>query len=182
MSAVSEREAAIDVERGSAFENGADAEFDAFVRSASDTLHRTAYLLTGSRVGAQDAVQSALARVYLAWDRRNDWANPTAYARRCVVNVVLGERARAWRNELPTAQLPERRAAGDESHGPDERDALRRALMTLPARQRTAVVLRHYLDLSEVQTALELDCAVGTVKSLTARGLDALRAELEETS
>lgn len=159
----------------------AEAEFVAFVRATSDTLHRTAYLLTGSRAGAQDAVQTGLSRVYLAWNRRAEWGNRVAYARRCVVNVVLADRSRAWSGELPTQDLPERRSHTDEAAGADERDTLRRALRTLPARQRTAVVLRHYLDLSEAQTAVELGCAVGTVKSLTARGLLALRAELEET-
>lgn len=160
----------------------AEAEFDAFVRATSDTLHRTAYLLTGNRAGAQDAVQSGLTRVYLAWDRRAEWGNRIAYARRCVINVVLADRARAWSGELPTSDVADRVSSGDDAAAADDRDALRRALRALPARQRTAVVLRHYLDLSEAQTAAELDCALGTVKSLTARGLLALRAELEGTS
>lgn len=161
-----------------------EAEFVAFVRATSDSLHRTAYLLTGSRVGAQDAVQAALTRVYLAWERRGQWGNRVAYARRCVVNVVLSEQSRAWRGELAHGDFADRLmgSVGDETREVVERDQLRRALMTLPPRQRTAVVLRHYLDLSEAQAAIELGCAVGTVKSLTARGLVALRAELEEQS
>ena len=99
-----------------------------------------------------------------------------------MVNVVLADRARAWSGELPTSDVADRVSSGDDAAGVDDRDSLRRALRTLPPRQRTAVVLRHYLDLSEAQTAAELDCAVGTVKSLTARGLLALRAELEGTS
>lgn len=187
------REAAVDIDSagaddadaGNSAASGAaaaEAEFDAFVRATSDTLHRTAYLLTGSRAGAQDAVQSGLTRVYLAWNRRAEWGNRVAYARRCVVNVVLADRARAWSGELPTSDVAERVSSGDDAAGADDRDALRRALRTLPPRQRTAVVLRHYLDLSEAQTAAELECALGTVKSLTARGLLALRAELEGTS
>ena len=62
----------------------------------------------------------------------------------------------------------------------DQRDALRRALGRLPGRQRAAVVLRHYMDLSEQQSAEALGCSVGTVKSLTSRGLRSLRAYLAE--
>src|ERR1700712_910997 len=65
----------------------AELTFEQFVRGASVSLHRTAYLLTGSREGAQDAVQTALTRVYLAWDRHEQWDNPTAYARQVVVNT-----------------------------------------------------------------------------------------------
>jgi RNA polymerase sigma factor (sigma-70 family) len=64
----------------------------------------------------------------------------------------------------------------------DERDGLRRALLDLPVRQRTAVVLRHYLDLSEAEVAVTMGCPVGTVKSLNARALSALRTRLEEVA
>ena len=59
-----------------------------------------------------------------------------------------------------------------------DRDALRRALDLLPYRQRAALVLRFYEDLSEQQAARALGCAVGTIKSLVSRGLNALREEL----
>lgn len=146
-------------------------EFADFVRGASASLHRTAYLLTGSRESAQDAVQTALTRVYLAWDRHDQWDNPTAYARQVVVNVVLTGQRRKWTGELPQAELTDRvfGATADRSGDVVERDALRRALDALPVRQRTAVVLRHYLDLSEAQTAAEMGTPVGTIKSLTAR-------------
>ena len=164
--------------------DAAEAEFVAFVRATSDSLHRTAFLLTGTRVAAQDAVQTGLTRVYLAWSRRSEWNNRAAYARRCVVNVVLSEQARGWHGERPQGDFPDRLVGSvdDATADVDDRDVLRRALLALPVRQRTAVVLRHYLDLSEAQTALELGCAVGTVKSLTARGLSTLRAELGQTS
>ena len=161
-----------------------ETEFAEFVRGASTSLHRTAYLLTGSRESAQDAVQTALTRVYLAWDRHGQWENPTAYARQVVVNVVLTGQRRKWNGELPQAELSDRvfGATADRSVEVVERDALRRALDALPVRQRTAVVLRHYLDLSEAQTAAEMGTPVGTIKSLTARGLEALRGQLEEVA
>jgi RNA polymerase sigma-70 factor (ECF subfamily) len=161
-----------------------DGEFAEFVRGASSSLHRTAYLLTGSRESAQDAVQTALTRVYLAWDRHEQWDNPTAYARQVVVNVVLTGQRRKWTGELPHAELSDRvfGSTADRSGDVVERDALRRALDALPVRQRTAVVLRHYLDLSEAQTAAEMGTPVGTIKSLTARGLEALRGQLKEVA
>lgn len=170
--------------------DAADAEFVAFVRAASDSLHRTAYLLTGNRDAAQDAVQTALTRVYQAWSRRGTWRSREAYARQVLVNVVLTSRQRRWWGERAHGDLPDRWAAtaadpgraADPAGTADERDVLRRALAELPARQRTAVVLRHYLDLSEAETAAEMGCPVGTVKSWTARGLTALRTHLEAVS
>jgi RNA polymerase sigma factor (sigma-70 family) len=61
----------------------------------------------------------------------------------------------------------------------DDRDRLRRALLTLPQRQRAVVVLRHYDDLSEADVAAQLGCSVGTVKSQSARGLARLREVLD---
>lgn len=159
----------------------ADEEFAAFVRAHQVSLHRTAYLMTGDRERAQDVVQTALAKLYQAWPRRHEWEHPVAYARQAVVGVVLRSGERRWWGERPTEHLPERDAPDT---APDtvaaERDALRRALADLPVRQRTAVVLRYYLDLSEAATADALQCAPGTVKSLTARGLAALRTDLTE--
>lgn len=162
----------------------AELTFEDFVRGASVSLHRTAYLLTGSREAAQDVVQTALTRVYLAWDRHEQWDNPTAYARQVVVNTVLTNQRRRWTGEVARADLGDRElgAAADRSGEVADRDALRRALDALPLRQRTAVVLRHYLDLSEAQTAAEMGAPLGTIKSLTARGLDALRTQLQEAT
>lgn len=161
----------------------AEAEFARFVSQHSDGLHRTAYLLTGRRDQAEDVVQTALTRLYLAWDRRAEWGDPLAYARRIVSNVVLSSARRRWWGERPPERLPERGdPAADSAAAVAGRDALRRALLTLPVRQRTALVLRHYADLSEADTAAAMDCAVGTVKSLTSRGLAALRLYLEEVA
>lgn len=158
-----------------------DADFADFVRARSDSLHRTAYLMTGSRDRAQDVVQTALTKLYVAWPRRAGWGDRDAYTRKVVTNVVLSSVRRRWWGERPTAELPER-PDPDATAMVGERDALRRALVSLPTRQRTAVVLRHYLDLSESDTAAAMSCPVGTVKSLTARGLQSLRSHLEEVA
>lgn len=169
---------------GALYGEAAEAEFARFVRDRSAALHRTAYLLTGDREGAQDVVQTALTRIYLAWPRRAGWENRDAYARRVVTNVVLSASSRRWTDERPTEHLPESPGAA-AADGPTvlaERDALRRALMALPVRQRTAVVLRHYADLSEADASAAMGCPVGTLKSLTSRGLAALRRQLEEVA
>jgi DNA-directed RNA polymerase specialized sigma24 family protein len=97
---------------------------------------------------------------------------------------VLTNQRRRWTGEVARADLGDRElgATADRSGEVADRDALRRALDALPLRQRTAVVLRHYLDLSEAQTAAEMGAPLGTIKSLTARGLDALRTKLQEAT
>ncbi|MGI8868311.1 MAG: SigE family RNA polymerase sigma factor [Mycobacteriales bacterium] len=169
---------------GRSASDDADDEFASFVRSRSAALHRTAYLLTGDRDGAQDVVQTALTRLYLVWSKRGLWDNRDAYARKVVTNVVLSASSRRWTGERPTEHLPEPAPtrASDGTSTLADRDALRRALLALPVRQRTAVVLRHYTDLSEADAAAAMGCPLGTLKSLTARGLATLRKELEEVS
>jgi RNA polymerase sigma-70 factor (sigma-E family) len=141
-------------------------------------------LLTGDRDRAQDAVQTALLRIYQAWSRRASWENPEGYAHQMVTRVVLSSARRRWWGELPTAELPEPngRGSGTSIQAVDERDALRRALLTLPVKQRSAVVLRYYLDMPEAEVAAAMQCPVGSVKSLTSRGLQALRSQLGESS
>lgn len=143
-------------------------------------LSRAAYLLTGDPSAAQDLVQETAVRVLLQWSRVARAQSPAAYTRRIMLNAFLGRRRRAWRREVPGDALPEP-APGDPPYAAlDDRDVLRRALLQLPARQRAAVVLRHYEDRSEVETAQLMGCSVGNVKALTSRGLSALRAALSD--
>jgi RNA polymerase sigma-70 factor (sigma-E family) len=150
------------------------AEFHAYVSARSPKLLRTAYLLTGSRPDAEDLLQTALAKTYLAWPRIADRGALDAYVRRVMVNA----RTSRWRlrrvQETPTAEPPES-PDRDATAGRDLHDALWRALATLPPRQRAAVVLRYYEDLSEAETADALGISVGTVKSTVSRALTSLR-------
>lgn len=92
-----------------------------------------------------------------------------------LLNVFLRGRQRSWHTEIPHGLLPER--PQDSPYAAvDLQDAVCRTLLTLPARQRAAVVLRHYEDRSEAETAHLMGCSVGTVKSLTSRGLKTLRS------
>ena len=88
---------------------------------------------------------------------------------------MLPSARRRWWGELPTAELPEPngRSSSTSIQAVDERDALRRALLTLPVKQRSAVVLRYYLDMPEAEVAEAMQCPVGSVKSLTSRGCKA---------
>jgi RNA polymerase sigma-70 factor (sigma-E family) len=152
------------------------SEFDAFVVARSPALLRTAYLLTHDRAAAEDLVQVALTRAWVAWGRVG--ADPGPYVRKVLVNAHTSAWRRRWRGELPSAQLPESSAsATDTTDVVDERDAVWTALGRLPRRQRAVVVLRYFEDLTEAQTAALLGVSVGTVKSQTSKALARLRVD-----
>ncbi|WP_109470975.1 SigE family RNA polymerase sigma factor [Ornithinimicrobium cavernae] len=157
-----------------------EEEFADFVRAVSPRLLTSAWMLSGDPHVAEEMVQEALARVYPSW-RRTRLDNPAAYARRVLVNLNT-DRWRKGRREVLTDDVPEVRATvlpgpgGQVDLGLD----LVSALKTLPRRERECVVLRHYLDLSERDTAATLGVSTGTVKSSTSRGLAALRTVLTE--
>lgn len=157
----------------------ADAEeFSAYVAARQRALLRTAFLLTGDHHAAEDLVQTALARTYLAWSGIRDKAALDGYVRRVLVNEHTSWWRRAWRRvEHTTDKLPER-PTQDPTGAVDERDEVWDLVQTLPPRQRAAVVLRFYEDLSEAETAAALNCSVGTVKSQTSRALRTLRTRI----
>lgn len=152
----------------------ADKEVTAFVRARYGPLLRTAYLLCGDRGKAEDLVQTTLAKTVVAWARLQGSESIDHYVQRVLVNTFVSSRRRRSWWEQPLGRLAESRAR-DEYAGVEQRDWLRRALDGLPARQRAAVVLRFYEDLSEQDAAHALGCSVGTVKSLSSRGLQNLR-------
>src|SRR5258707_447426 len=145
-------------------------DFEAFFRARTPALLRSAYLLTGDRQLAEDLVQDALARTHRAWGRLTDGGNPESYVRQVMYHVQVSRWRRRRVTESLTSQLPDRASRGDHARDAVERLALRQALQLLPARQRAAIVLRYFEDLSEIETAELLGCRVGTVKSHTARG------------
>lgn len=149
-----------------------DEEFVAFVGDNSRRLLTAAWMLTGDPHTAEELVQKALERVYLRWGRLRS-SNPTAYARKIVVNLHT-DRWRARRKEVLTSTVPERLSRSDSRHVD-----LVRALQSLPAREREVIVLRHYLDQSERATADALGIGVGTVKASGSRGLSKMRALLD---
>jgi RNA polymerase sigma-70 factor (sigma-E family) len=153
---------------------GSEAGFTEFVRDRSTALLRTAVLLVGGDRGhAEDLLQGVLERMYVRWDRID--GPPEAYARTALTHAAVNRwRTRRRRPELP---LPadDPGGAGDRAAEVDLRDALVRALLTLPPRQRAVLVLRFLDDLPEEEVARALGCSVGTVKSQTSRALARLR-------
>jgi RNA polymerase sigma-70 factor (sigma-E family) len=149
-----------------------DDEFEAFVRGNRAWLVRFAGTLTaGDAHLAEDLVQAALVRVYLAKPSRARTLH--GYVRRAVVNGLIDHERRPFsRRERSTPQLPERAAAASADSVDPELIA---ALAALPVQMRAAVVLRHVEGLSVEETASALGCSTGNVKSQTSRGLDRLR-------
>ncbi|MFE9652019.1 SigE family RNA polymerase sigma factor [Micromonospora sp. NPDC006431] len=156
-----------------------DRSYVAFVEMAWQRHIRLALLLAGDRGRAEELLQDSLVKVYERWRRLSRLDDPHAYLRRALVNNhTSGWRRR--RRESLVANVPDRAAPGGDV-GPDS-VVLRAALMSLPAKQRAVVVLRHYEDLTEREVAQMLRCSVGTVKSQNARALDKLRHLLDEPS
>ncbi|MEV4489031.1 SigE family RNA polymerase sigma factor [Micromonospora coxensis] len=156
-----------------------EEEFREFVAARSGALLRTAYLLAGDWATAEDLLQTALTKTYLAWKRLGGIEAVEPYARRVMVNTSTSWWRRRWHGERPTEVLPER-AGVDEIAQQLDRDVLWRHLSALPARQRAVLVLRYYEDMSEAQTAALLEISPGTVKSQTSRALATLRRRLGE--
>lgn len=159
--------------------DGEDEQITAFVRARYPRLLRTAYLLCGDRGKAEDLVQATLAKTVVAWSRLEHSEGIDHYVHRVMINAFVSSRRRRSWWERPLDRFTETRAP-DQFAQVEQRDLLRRALDGLPARQRAAVVLRFYEDLSEQDAARVLGCSVGTVKSLSSRGLHSLRTRWAE--
>jgi RNA polymerase sigma-70 factor (sigma-E family) len=158
------------------FHAGDDASFVELFARRAPAVRRTAYLLCGSWHRAEDLAQTAFAKVYAAWPRLRDANAVDSYLTRTLMNAYLDDYRRAWHRERPTADLPDTGAASPGAA--DDRMLLMTALAQVPPRQRACLVLRYFDDYSVEQTAEVLRCSTGTVKSNTARGLDALRRTL----
>ncbi|MEV0649697.1 SigE family RNA polymerase sigma factor [Phytomonospora sp. NPDC050363] len=156
-----------------------EADFRDFVTARSAALHRSAFLLTGNWATAEDLVQTALTKTYLAWRRIGDIGSVEAYARRVLFTTNVSWWRRMWRNEHPTEQLPESPGT-DHTDAHVERDLMWRFVLKLPPKQRAVLVLRYYEDMSEAETASMLGVAAGTVKSQCSRALANLRTQLAE--
>ncbi len=142
-------------------------------------LRRVAYALTGDWHRAEDLLQTAFVKLYVAWPRLRDPNAADAYARRILVRANIDESRRPWRRERTSLEGHDEAAAPQPSY--EERSALVDGLQQLPPMQRKVVVLRHMLDLSVAETAAELGISEGTVKSHTSRGLTALEEVLART-
>ncbi len=150
-------------------------EFVEFAEAASPRLRRTAFLLCGDWHTAEDLVQTALTRVFLAWRKIRRQDAVYAYATRTLMNCYLADRRLKRPVEVLTDQLPDTAAAGS---APETRLVVLAALAKLPPRARAVVVLRYWADLSIEEVAATLDCSPGNVTSQSARALSKLRVSL----
>lgn len=153
-----------------------DEQFSEFVVGRRARLCRLAYLLCGDAHQAEDIVQVALAKLYVAWPRLHRDGNVDAYARRIVARTHLDVVKQPARRERPAEDLPEAPAA--DAITVEDRDALMTALLALPPGQRRVVVLRYYWQLDLADTAADLGCSIGTVKSQGSRALAQLERAL----
>lgn len=165
-------------------EPGRDAEFTEYARARAPWLRKVAYLLCGDWHRADDLVQASMLKLYTGWHRAGQVENIDGYARRTLINVFLAEqRGPWWQRVVNHDREPDPEVLADtRSATALDLDAaldLHTALAGLPPKQRAAVVLRYYCDLSVDQTAEILRCSTGNVKSQTSRGLRSLRVRLE---
>jgi RNA polymerase sigma-70 factor (sigma-E family) len=155
-----------------------DPEFRDYVTARGRALLRTAYLLTGNLADAEDLLQAALAKTYLAWDRIEDRGALDGYVRRAMVNTHISWWRRRRVQEFPTDELPDQ-IIDDHAGDSDLQETLRAAIDRLPHRMRTAVVLRFYEDMTEAEVAEKLGVSLGTVKSTVSRAVAKLRIDAE---
>ena len=151
--------------------------YEEYVTLRWPTLYRTAYLMTGAHADAEDLVQSALVKVYGAWDKVSRADSADAYVRRVLVNTFLSSRRPVrFSRERIVAAVPE---LPTSSPGPEDRLSIWPHVASLPPKQRAVIVLRYYEDLSEQQIAEALGCSPGTVKSNASLAIRSLRSRME---
>ncbi|MBX9397923.1 SigE family RNA polymerase sigma factor [Streptomyces sp. TRM72054] len=156
--------------------------FASYVRARQPVLLRTARSLTANPCDAEDLLQTALTKTYVAWERIEDHRALDGYVRRALLNTRTSQWRKRRVDEFACDELPEPEplpGGDDPAEQQALHDAMWRAIMRLPARQRAMVVLRYYEDLSEAQTAEVLGVSVGTVKSAVSRALGKLREDPE---
>jgi RNA polymerase sigma-70 factor (sigma-E family) len=153
-----------------------DEEFAAFVAARQSHLRRVAYAICGDWHRADDLLQTAFMKLYVAWPRLHRDGREEAYTRQIIVRANIDEHRRPWRRERPGLDGHDPIARAEL--GVEDRSALFDALQALPVSQRKVVVLRHWLGLSVEETARELGISTGTVKSHSSRGIEKLQVVL----
>jgi RNA polymerase sigma-70 factor (sigma-E family) len=157
--------------------SGEAMAFAEFMSARSASLFRTAYLIVGDHQLAQDLLQESLIKTYMAWPRLRDLSKAEGYTRKTIVTTAISWRRRRSFHERPLDLLPDT-AVPDSGEAVTTHVSVVAQLCTLPPRQRAAIVLRYYEDLSVAQTADVMGCSVGAVKSHVSTGLVRLRDRL----
>jgi RNA polymerase sigma factor (sigma-70 family) len=145
--------------------------FEELYVSSYQSLVRLAFVLTGSREVSEDVVQDCFIRLHRHYHRLE---SPDRYAKQAVVNACRSyfRKTLRERDKRPLLYVVD---GSDGVHAGELHDVL----LSLPYRQRAAIVLRYYGDLSEVEIGEILGCRPGTVGSLIHRGLERLRLLVE---
>ena len=157
-----------------------DAEFAEYVGAHADQVRFTAFLLCGDWHEAEDLAQTAFVRLYVAWERIDRSEPINSYVRRTVTRAYLNRRRGLWRRLERLTSTPPDPASPAPPPDPERRMLVMAALAQVPRRQRAALVLRYWEDLSLAETADILGCSIGNVKSQCARGLQRLRKLLPD--
>ena len=160
----------------------ADAAVTALFRAHYAALVRLAVLLVDDDGSAEDLVQDAFARLHRRWGRLRDEDAAYGYLRTTVVNGSRSRlrRLRTARRYVPPAAVDDPSPEGGAIER-EEHETVRRALATLPPRQREVLVLRYYGSLGEAEIAEAMGISRGAVKSHASRALDNLTRALEAT-
>jgi RNA polymerase sigma-70 factor (sigma-E family) len=150
--------------------------FETFARSQHGQLVASLTLYCGDRWVAEELAQDALVRARERWEKVSVMDSPGGWLHRVAINLANSRfrRRRAEQRAHQRLSQPADRVDGSAATSADA-VAVRRALASLPESQRSALVLRYFLDLSVAETADVLGMTPGSVKSATHRGLAALR-------
>lgn len=153
--------------------------FTALVEDRLPRLYGVAGLITGSRTAAEDAVQEALLKAWRDLPRLRDAERFDAWLRRLLVNAAhdQGRRQRRRRPETPLLDT-HHGTTEDAANQVVDRDELDGAFQRLSERERTVIVLRHYLGLSTAEAAAAMEMREGTLKSKLHRAMQALAAAI----
>ena len=167
---------------GGRAEADATAGVTALYRAHAVGLIRLALVMLGDRAAAEDVVQDAFLGLYRHWAGLADPAKALTYARSAVLNRCRNELRQRGRPGHRPAEV----AAGESAEAAvlvsEEHQQVLAAIRALPDRQREALVLRFYLDMSEEEAARAMGISRGTVKSATSRAVAALGRMLREDS
>ena len=151
--------------------------FEDFFEVEHDGLMGALYLVTGDRHEAEEAMQEAFVRVWERWDVVQSFSNPTGYLYRVAINVW---RMRQRRLRVAARRLTRAPRVSDAFEDVELREDVRRALASLPARKRAALVLTDLLGYPASEAAVALRVRPSTIRSLTTQARASLRVTLGE--
>ena len=156
-----------------------ESEFAAFCVEEHPRLVGALSLYCGERALAEELAQDALSRACRDWRKVRHLGAPGAWTHRVAINLANSHFRRASAEVRAKRRLREEESVRKDSDlDPATAIDIRRAVSSLPRRQRTALILRYYLDMSVRDVAEAMDCPEGTVKTLTSKSIASLRQSL----